>query len=160
MRRPWFKAQPVDAGFFATAPVRLSDTFEIARPASAVWDELLAENPLSWCRVIDRIEWTSARPFGVGTTRTATSLRGAMVIKERYFAWEEGRRQSFHAVEVSAPMFRRFAEDYLVEPRGESSCAFSWTVAFEPRPGMQLGNPVNRALLGTLFRDTRRHYGL
>ena len=57
-------------------------------------------------------------------------------------------------------MFRRFAEDYLVEPTGETSCRFTWVIAIEPRGAFRIANPVNGALLETLFADTRRHYGL
>lgn len=155
---PSLKGQPTDEHFFTSAPVRLSDTFAIARPASAVWAELTADNTLSWCRIIDRIEWTSARPFGVGTTRQVKALKGANVMNEYYFRWEEGRRMSFYAVDSTAPMFRRFAEDYLVEPAGDDACRFTWSVAYEPRRGFGFTAPVNKRLLGTLFTDTRKHY--
>lgn len=158
MPRPWFNAEPVDETFFDAAPVRLADTFAISRPAAEVWEELTADNPLSWCRILDRVEWTSPRPFGVGTTRTVRSLGGANVLRERYFIWEEGRRQAFYAVQASAPMFRRFAEDYLVESVSDGACRFTWTIAFEPKPVARLSGPVNRLLLSTLFKDTRKHY--
>ena len=155
-----FTTQPVDDGFFDTAPVRLRGTFAIPQPAADVWAELTADNPLAWCKILTEIIWTSQRPFGVGTTRTARSLAGTSVINERYFRWEDGRRQSFYAVEASAPLWRRFAEDYLVEPTSETSCRFTWTIAFEPQPAARLANPVNKRLLATLFRDTAKHYGL
>jgi hypothetical protein len=160
VRRPWFTTNPVDETFFDVARIRLRETFEISRPANEVWSDLTADNPLAWCRIIQSITWTSPRPFGVGTTRTVRSLGGTSVLKEHFFRWEEGRRKSFYALESSAPLFRRFAEDYLVEPRSDTSCRFIWTIAMEPRPAARIGNPVNRWLLGTLFRDTHRHYGL
>jgi hypothetical protein len=54
------------------------------------------------------------------------------VINERFFRWEEGRRQSFYALESSVPAFRRFAEDYLVESTSEMSCRFTRTIARAP----------------------------
>lgn len=158
--RPWFTTHPVDASFFATAPVRLGATFDIPRPASHVWEDLAGENPLAWCRLLKHVTWTSPPPHGVGSTRTARSVGGLSVINERFFRWEEGRRQSFYALEASVPLFRRFAEDYLVEPTIDESCRFTWTIALQPRPGAWIANPLNRRLLETLFRDTRRHYGL
>jgi hypothetical protein len=138
--------------------MRLQEAFAVSRPAAAVWADLTNDNPLSWCRILRRITWTSPRPFGVGTTRTASALGGANVLREHFFRWEEGRRHSFYVIEASAPLFRHFAEDYLVEPTGEDSCVFTWTIAAEPRPLARPAAPLNRALLRSLFRDTRKHY--
>jgi hypothetical protein len=160
VQRPWFTTQPVEEAFFDTAPFRLSAAFDIPRPATQVWSDLTAESPLAWCRILKRVTWTSPRPFGVGTTRTVRSIGGVSVLKERFFRWEEGRRQSFVVLEASVSLFRRFAEDYLVEPTAETSCRFAWTIAIEPRPGARIANPGNRLLLGTLFRDTRKYYGI
>ncbi len=160
MGRPWFTCQPVDESFLDTAPLRLRGSFEIPRPAAEVWAELTAEHPLLWCRILQDISWTSPRPFGVGTTRTVVALGGLNVFKERFFRWEEGRRHSFVVEQASAPMFRRFAEDYLVEPAGEDACRFTWTIAGEARPGFGITTPANRLLLKTLLTDTARHYGL
>ena len=158
VRRPWFKTDPVDESFFASAPVQLSDTIDVARPAAEVWGELTADGTLHWCRILDDVSWTSPRPFGVGTTRTVKSLKGANVINEYFFRWEEGRRKSFYVVEASAPLFKRFAEDYLVEPVSDSSCRFTWTIAYAPRPGMGAGKALNNRILGTLFTDSRKHW--
>ena len=160
MKHKWFPAQPVEETFFDTAPLRLAETFEVARPAARVWQDLTEDNPLSWCRILRDITWTSPRPFGVGATRTARTLGNATVLHEHYFRWEEGRRQSFYVLEANVPFFRRLAEDYLVEPVSETACRFTWTIAVDPHPAARLANPVNRVLLSTLFRDTRRHYGL
>src|SRR5215216_680745 len=155
---PWFAAQPVDETFFDSAPTKLVGTFQIARPAAEVWSDLTADATLGWCRILDKITWTSPRPFGVGTTRTAKSLKGANTIHEHYFRWEEGRRKSFYVIDASAPLFRRFAEDYLVEATPDGSCRFTWTIAYEPKPGARIAEPVNRRILQTLFTDTRKHY--
>lgn len=160
MRRPWFEPRPVeDVRFFDEAPVRLSAALAIDRPAAAVWSDLTGEAPLAWCRILDRVTWTSERPFGVGTTREVVALRGLNVFRERFIRWEEGRRKSFTVVQASAPLVRAFAEDYLVEPTGEGSCTFTWTIAYEPSAAGRPGEPVNRRLLSSLFKDTRKHYG-
>ena len=155
-----FVARPVEAGFFESAPVRLKDSFEIALPAAQVWAELVGENPLSWCRVLKDITWTSPRPFGVGTTRTVRTQGSLSVFDEYFFRWEEGRQKSFYVVQARMPGFRAFAEDYLVEPLTESTCRFTWTIAYEPQPVARLMTAPNRLLLTTLFRDTRRHFGV
>jgi polyketide cyclase/dehydrase/lipid transport protein len=157
--RPRFSLHPVDETFFDSAPFRLCQTLDIPHPAARVWTDLTADSPLGWCRIVRDIKWTSPRPFGVGTTRTARLLGGANVLDERFFLWEEGRRQSFYAVMASMPMFRRLAEDYLIEATSESACRLRWTIALEPRALARPANPANKLLLGSLFRDTRRHYG-
>lgn len=160
MRRPWFKAGPADEEFLAAAPTILRRTFDIPRSAEQVWTELTNDEPLSWCRILQAIDWTSPRPFDVGTTRTVHALGGLAVLRERYFRWEEGRRHSFTLEEATAPLFRRLAEDYLVEPVSDASSRFTWTIALEPHPATRLANPLNKALLGTLFTDTCKHYGV
>lgn len=159
MRRPWFNLDPIDETFFVGAPARYVDVMDIPRPADRVWAELASDDPLDWCRVISDITWTSPRPFGVGTTRTANVVKGALVINERFFVWEEGRRMAFGVEEASLPVFRRFGEDYLLEPTSDTSCRFTWTLAAEPRPAARPGAPVNALLARSLFRDTRRHFG-
>jgi hypothetical protein len=160
MERPWFACEPVEESFFAAAPVRLVAHFDVPRPAAEVWGELTGERPLHWCRILQEVRWTSPRPFGVGTTREVNALWGTNLLRERYFRWEEGRRHSFYVVEASAPLVRSLAEDYLVEPTGESSCRFTWLIAFEPKKLALPAVPVNKLLLRTLFTDTRDHFGL
>lgn len=133
--------------------------FDIPQPAQRVWEALTADDTLGWCRALSRVEWTSPRPFGVGTTRTVRTPLGLIVIRENYFRWDEGRRKSFYVSQVTLPLFRRFAEDYLVEETGPSSCRFTWTVASEPSPAGRPGSPVNRMITRSLFADTRRHFG-
>ncbi|MBS1890378.1 MAG: SRPBCC family protein [Actinobacteria bacterium] len=140
--------------------MRLRAGFEIAVPAARVWDELCADDALNWCRILNDVRWTSPRPFGVGTTREVKALGGANQLREYYFRWEEGRRHSFYAKETSSPLFKALAEDYLVEPKGERACRFTWTIAVELSAVGKAGKPVNRAILKTLFTDTARHYGL
>src|SRR3954453_18552410 len=158
MRRPWFKVDPVDETFFDRAPTQVQGAFEIRKPAARVWSELTGPNPLSWCRIIDRIDWTSSAPFEVGTTRTVHALKGSNVMNERFFRWEEGRRKSFYVVESTAPLFQRVAEDYPVEPTSDGSCHFTWTIAWEPKAAMKPGNAINKRLLATVLSDTQKYY--
>jgi len=147
----------VGVDFFETAPLLLKESFEIPLEAEPVWGDLMSENPLAWCRILRGVEWTSPRPFGVGATRTARAV-GGLVIHERFFRWEEGRRHSFFVEEANVPFFRRFAEDCLVEPTSGSSCRLTWTIAIELRAVAGIGAFAGRPILETAFRDTRRHY--
>jgi hypothetical protein len=158
MPRPWFKLKECGAEFLDSAPQREVGVFAIPRPAASVWEELTSDTTLDWCRALAGVTWTSGRPFGEGTTRTVKTPLGALVLKEVYFRWEEGRRKSFYVSEATLPLFRRFAEDYLVEELSPSSCRFTWTVASEATPAARPGNPVNALVTRSLFADTRRHF--
>lgn len=158
VRRPWFATSPADEAFLDAAPLRLSETFAISRPAAAVWQQMTADDALHWCRILGGVTWTTPRPFGVGTERSIKVFGGGAVFRERFFRWEEGRRHSFAVVATTVPAFRRFAEDVLVVPDGESACHMTWTIAVEPHRALAIGDPLNRRILSTLFADTRRHF--
>jgi hypothetical protein len=159
VQRRWFKLTPCDEDFLESDPRRQVGVFEISQPAARVWEALTSDDALSWCRALSSVTWTSPRPFGVGTTRTVRLPLGAMSLKEVYFRWQDGRRKSFYVSEATLPLFRRFAEDYLVEETSPSSCRFTWTVASEPSPVGRPGAPLNALAARRLFSDTRRHFG-
>jgi hypothetical protein len=146
-----------DEQFLSSAPVRFSESFDVARPAEAVWQELIGDQPLDWCRALS-ITWTSERPFGIGTIRQAKILGGALTVKERYFLWEEGRRKAFCVVDANLPVFERLAEDYVVEPLGPDRCRLTWTIAMELKGVGKAGGPANALLVKSIFDDTRRHF--
>lgn len=158
MARPWFSLKSCGEEFLASAPQRQAAVLEIPRPAAQVWDALTADDTLSWCRALSGVTWTSPRPFGEGTTRTVRTPLGALLLKEVYFRWEEGRRKSFYVSQATLPLFRRFAEDYLVEETSPTSCRFTWTVASEAAPAGRPGAPLNARITRSLFADTRRHF--
>jgi hypothetical protein len=153
-----FALKPCDAATFENAPTIFRDAMEIARPASDVWSELVADGTLGWCRALAGAKWTSPRPFGLGTTRTMR-VAGALVIHENYFRWEEGRRKSFYVVEANLPLFDYFGEDYLVEETAPGACRFTWTMAGRSTPLAAPGAPLLRGLVGSMFADTRKHFG-
>ena len=154
-----FACKPTDESFLATAPKRFEDSWEIPLPAAAVWADLTSDTPLHWCRALTKITWTSARPFGVGTTRTAKVL-GLIALQEEFIVWEEGRRKAFVGVQANLPLMTRIAEDYVVEPTGDGSCRLTWTIAVEPSAAGKPGSPLNAAIFKSLFKDTAKHYGL
>lgn len=149
---------PVDVSFLDSAPGRYSRTWAIDRPASEVWGELVSDRPLHWCRGL-AADWTSPRPFSVGTTRQAKVLGGLLKVQEHFFRWEEGRRCSFYVTEANVPLFVSLAEDYIVEPNGPNRCTFTWTAALAPTALGRPGGALNGVLFGSFFRDTAQHFG-
>lgn len=153
-----FPVKRCDASAFDVAPTRYSDTMAISRPSAEVWNALVADGTLGWCRMLGGAQWTSPRPFGVGTTRTIKVAFGALFLREYFFRWEEGRRKSFYVTEANLPLFRYFAEDYLVEPDGPNACRFTWTLAGESTPIGAPKAPILSAIARSLFKDTRKHF--
>jgi len=154
-----FGMAATDENFIHQASRRVGLSVDVARPATAVWDDLTVDDPMSsYCRIISRIDWTSPRPFTAGTTRTVRVLGGLFVFDESYVRWEEGRRKVFIGVRTNLPLIRRFAEDYLVEPTGAGRCRFTWTAVWEPTVLGRPLEPVTHALFSSLVPDIRRHF--
>ncbi|MGE5612754.1 MAG: SRPBCC family protein [Bacillota bacterium] len=145
---------PIDESFFATAPESHERTWVVPQSAEEFWADFI-DRPLHWTHGL-RIRWTSARPFGVGTTRHVGIL-GLIQADEHFFAWEEGRRCGFYFTNANLPVFRSFGEFYDVEPIDAGTCRFTWRLAAEPAPMGKAMTPVTRVLLASLFRDTDRH---
>jgi hypothetical protein len=143
----WYSLEPADETFFDTAPYVYRFPVELEVPPERVWESLTSDRSLAdWGLGLHSLEWTSPRPFGVGTTRTVVLPGKAMALRERFFRWEEGQRTSFYLAESNRPLLRRLAEDYLVEKTSAGS-RFTWTIALEPaaRTGALLRrtSPVN-----------------
>ena len=157
-----FALEPVDLTFFHTAPSVSRQILELAASPDEVWAGLTAKQPLSWCRMLTRVRFEGEPPYGEGAIRHA-EVGTVMNMQERFFHWDDdSRRFAFHAVSANVPIFKAFAEDYLVEeiPGGSR---FTWTFAFAPRRGfgvaLKLGAPVNNLLLDSLGSDTSKRFG-
>lgn len=158
-----FKLEAVDSSFLGTAQHRFVFPIELGASADEVWEGLVGERPLGWCRWLTHVGFTSPSPHGPGSTRRSEVARGALKFRERFFVWEEeARHHSFFVEEVNLPLLRAFAEDYRVTPT-DSGCTFTWTFAFEAKPGfgaaLKLGLPAIQAQLRSFARDTERAFG-
>lgn len=145
------ECRPTDANFLVDAPERHVLGIELACTPEQLFTIL--EDPDSWPRWapgILGVEWTSPRPYGVGTTRTV-SLRGGPKIDERFDVWEPGRVMAFHVDRATEPVFHAFAERYAIEPLAGDRCRLTWTVAYTPQGGFAKVHPwVRPAMHATL----------
>lgn len=133
-----------------------------AAPPERVWESLASDASLSaWGPTISKVTWTTPRPFGLGSTREVVLAPGLTRVRERFFRWDEGRGYSFYVYEANAPLFRRFAEDYVLTPDGDGT-RFVWTVAFEPKRALSIPFkflvPVLRSGFGRVAADGRRYF--
>jgi hypothetical protein len=118
---------------------------------------LNGETPLHWCRGL-AINWTSPRPFSVGTTRQAKVFGGVLKVQEHFFIWEEGRRYAFYVTEANVPLFESLAEDYIVTPEGPTRCSLTWRIALAPTVLGKAGKALNTTLFNSFFNDTGRYF--
>jgi hypothetical protein len=111
----WYPLEPVDAEFLGSAP----HIFHYQKPFDAtpehVWKSLVSDaSAAAWGRLINEVSWTSAPPFGLGATRESAAFGTRS--RSRYFRWDEGHGYSMYVHESTAPVFKRYAEDFILEP--------------------------------------------
>jgi len=156
----WFALESADAGFFDIAPHVFHYEKHFAAPPEQVWESLQSDESLAaWGPSVSSLTWTSPRPLGVGATREVGL--GPTRVHERFFRWDEGSRYSFYVYEANAPLFRRFAEDYVIAPDGDGT-RYTWTVAIEPKSALRLPfmafAPVMKAAFGKLASDGQKYF--
>lgn len=161
----WYPVDATDASTFTSAPYVFTYERTLAAPPATVWESLASDESLAaWSSSISSVNWTSPRPFGVGTTREVVLAPGLARVRERFFRWDEGHGYSFAACEANLPVFKTFAEDYVVEPQGPdgASTRFTWTVAIEPKRAFALPftvlAPVLKLAFGRMAADGERHF--
>jgi hypothetical protein len=157
----WHPLEPADDDFFTSAPHVFRYQKRFAATPEQVWASLTSDISIAaWGPSIKEVNWTSPRPFGVGTTRDVVAFGGS-TMRERYFRWHEGSSHAFYAYESKLPIFKRFAEDYVVEADGAETL-FTWTVAIEPknafRHPLKVLAPVLKAGLGQVPSGGQRYF--
>ena len=156
----WFALESADAGFLRSAPHVFRYEKHFAATPEQVWQSLQSDESLAaWGKTVGSVNWTSPRPFGVGTTREVGT--GPALVRERFFDWDEGTGYAFAAYEANVPLFRRFAEDYRIEADGTGT-RFTWLVAIEPVPALRLPfkvlAPVLKAAFGRAAVDGQKYF--
>jgi uncharacterized protein YndB with AHSA1/START domain len=161
----WYGVEPADEGFLTSAPHVFRYSRRFAAPVDEVWESLTSDRSIAaWSATVGSLHWLSPRPFGIGTTREVVLAPGLARVRERYFRWDEGHRYAFSVYEANVPVFRRFAEDYVVEPEGSDGTAtrFTWTVAFEPKAALRWPfkplAPVLKLAFGRAAADGERYF--
>jgi polyketide cyclase/dehydrase/lipid transport protein len=157
----WHPLEPADDEFFASAPHVFRFQKRFAATPEQVWASLTSDQSLAaWGPMVKKVTWTSPRPFGVGTTRDVVAPGGS-TMRERYFRWDEGSSHAFYVYESKLPIFKRFAENYVVEPDGAETL-FTWTVAIEPKNAFRLPlkimAPLVKAGFGRIPSGGQRYF--
>ncbi|MFK7975463.1 MAG: SRPBCC family protein [Halioglobus sp.] len=113
-----------------------------------------------WALPITKVEWTSPKPFGIGTTRTV-SMMGDMDGFEEFVAWDRGKRMAFTFLGCSKDATDKFLEDYRVTDLGDGTCKVEWFMAMEPRGFsrhmMWMTRPLMRMANRRMFRKFKTY---
>ena len=146
-----FSCRTVDLAFLDSAPIRFVNEVEINASPERVFEIFEdGESWPKWFRDIVKVEWTSSKPFGVGTTRTVTLK--TMTVYEKFIAWDPGKRFTFYFTGTSLPIAHAFCEDYQLEALSNGRTKFTYIVAFEPRLLIKMSGPIGRWIFGNMFR--------
>ena len=113
-----------------------------------------------WALPIQQVEWTSPKPYKVGTTRTV-HMMGGMRAYEEFIAWDPGKRMAFTFVGCNKDVTEKFLEDYRVTDLGDGSCRVEWYMAIETRgPSrhmMWLTRPIMQMANQHMLRKFRQY---
>ncbi|WP_231949526.1 SRPBCC family protein [Alloactinosynnema sp. L-07] len=142
------------------AATRHVHVVELAAPPAAVWSALTANDALvSWSPLITCVEWSTPRPFGVGTIREVTLGPGLVSLRERFYRWEEGKRMTFSVDAATRPLFTMFGEDLRLDETFDGT-RLTWTFAYTGapavRPALKLGAPLTGRLMGGIANGIRK----
>ncbi|MGB3486201.1 MAG: SRPBCC family protein [Mycobacterium sp.] len=156
-----YACEHVDLGFIETAPHRFVSTVDLAVTPEQLFEVLSDETSWpQWATVITKVDWTSPKPFGVGTTRTV-HMRGHIVGDEEFLAWEPFSHMAFRFNQSTSAYIAAFAEDYRVRPT-EQGCHLTWVMAIKSNGvagnlGMLAGRPVMSWLFQRFLHNLRRY---
>jgi carbon monoxide dehydrogenase subunit G len=158
----WYSLEPADAAIFGSAPMIYRNRIELAATPEQVWESLASDESLAaWGPGAKSVTWQNPRPFGVDTTREVVLAAGVAKVREHFFRWDEGQGYSFFVSEATLPVFKQFAENYVVEADGTGS-VLTWTVAIVPKSRfalpMRLLSPVNTFAFGRTAADAKRYF--
>jgi len=113
-----------------------------------------------WALPIQKVEWTSPKPFDVGTTRTVFMM-GNLAGYEEFIAWKRGERMAFTFAGCNQDAVECFLEDYRVTDLGNGTCRAEWYMALEPRGFsrhmMWLTRPLMRIANRWMFRRFKQY---
>jgi hypothetical protein len=123
----------VDLSFFSTAKYCYTSEVVIRATPQQIFEVFEdADAWPAWALPIKSVEWTSPKPFSVGTTRTV-EMPGGLVCDEIFLAWEQNQRMCFCFTRFTLNSMESFAEDYQVTDLGNGQCKLQWVVAMQPK---------------------------
>ncbi len=172
----WFETEKSDLSYVERSPFQLATEIIVFAPPERVFDVLAGESFHEWLKELVECRWTSAPPHRVGSTREVVldlmpGARGLprLAVKERFLAWERGKRLTFSIDASTLPLVKQMVEDMQLEPIGDAQSSrmgpraktrLRYTVHYTPGVAMRAIHPVSRVIFGKLFRDAARRVAM
>ena len=80
----------------------------------------------------------------------------ALTVRERFLAWEPGKRLAFTVYGSTLPLLKAMLEDMVLEPVEAGgqvrATRLIWRAHYEPSLLMRLVHPLGRMIFGELFK--------
>jgi len=165
----WHDCAPTELDFVERSTERLEFEIIAFAPPERVFDVLIGEREMhEWLEPLVEVRWTNGSR-GVGATREVvldmlrTGDRDSLTVlavKERFVAWERGKRLAFVVESLTLPLARRMIEDMQLERLDPNKTRLRYTVHFEPTLAIRAVLPIARIFFGKMFRDAVRRVAM
>jgi hypothetical protein len=165
----WHELAPTEIEFVERSPERLEFDMVVFAPRVRVLEVLVGEREMhEWLEPLVEVRWTTPSR-GVGAKREIVldllkkGERNGLTtlgVKERFLAWERGKRLAFAVEGMTLPLARRMIEDMQLERLGQNKTRLLYTVHFEPSLMMRAVLPVARVFFEKMFRDAVRRIAM
>lgn len=149
----WIKLEQLDEQGIRQAPVTIVNEVEIKASAAEVF-AALEDGSLwpKWIPFIRQVDWTTPRPFGVGTCRIVTMIGGSK-IDDEFFLWDDNERMAFWVRGMTKfKAFHAFGEIYELTP-SPNGTRLRWTVGVKPAGVMKPVFKIFGGATQTTFRQ-------
>jgi uncharacterized protein YndB with AHSA1/START domain len=146
----WFDVESVDLGFTETSPFKLENQAIIHASPERIFEIFVTgEGQREWFQDFRDARWTSSAPHGVGSTREIELA--LLTVKERFLAWEPGKRLTFAITAITIPIVTAMVEDMQLSRLDEKRTRLTWRVHYRPAFAFRLVHPVARSIFGRMF---------
>jgi uncharacterized protein YndB with AHSA1/START domain len=149
----WFDLRRMSLEDAARAPFGFDNRADIAAPPERVFALFADGNGMGrWLQDFVACRWTSPEPHGVGSEREVELA--LFTVKERFLAWDPGKRIAFSIDAITLPLLAAAVEDLQLAPSASGGTQVRWRVHYAPSLAMRLVHPLARVVFGRLFRNS------